>query len=62
MGKHDYMKYDGCSKEPPSPCTSELHCSSFHLWLRDQDQWIIDVAQNDDVYKAMKMSYDANRR
>ena len=32
----------------------------FHSWLRNQQQWMIDVAQDDDVYKAMKLSYEAN--
>ena len=68
MGKHDYMKYDGRIEEPPyeeknapSSCTCGLHCSlPFHSWLRNQEQWVITVAQSDTVYQAMKLSYEAN--
>ena len=46
-----------------SSCTSGLRCSlPFHSWLRDQDQWVIDIAQEDDVYQAMKLSYEANAK
>jgi hypothetical protein len=44
-----------------SSCMSGLHCSlSFHSWLRNQDQWVIAVAQSDSVYQAMKLAYAAN--
>jgi len=41
--------------------TGQRACSvAFHQWLRQQDQWVIVVAQSDTVYQAMKLSYEAN--
>jgi len=41
--------------------TGQSPCSvPFHQWLRQQDQWVIVVAQSDTVYQAMKLSYEAN--
>jgi hypothetical protein len=47
--------------KPTSSCTGPSDCLlPFHSWLRNQDQWVIAVAQSDIVYQSMKLSYEAN--
>ena len=52
----------GHIQDAPYSRTCGLRCSlPFHSWLRNQDQWVIAVAQSDTVYQAMKLSYEANK-
>ena len=58
-----FFKPPQAEEKAPSSCTSGLPCSiPFHSWLKDQDDWVIAVAQEDDVYQAMKLSYESNDR
>jgi len=57
-----FFKPPQAEEKAPSSCTSGLPCSiPFHSWLKDQDDWVIAVAQEDDVYQAMKLSYESNK-
>ena len=56
-----YFRPPQTEEKSPSSCTSGLHGSlPFHLWLRNQDDWVIDVAQENEAYQAMKLAYEAN--